>query len=57
MKFCINDIKVDANTLFVLSKAKLFYKKYRNIEAIGIISNNLSRIHAANKRFIEAMNE
>ena len=57
MKFCFNDIKVDANTLFVLSKAKLFYKKYRNIEAIGIISNNLSRIHAANKRFIEAMNE
>lgn len=57
MKFCTNDIKVDANTLFVLSKAKLFYKKYRNIEAIGIISNNLSRIHSANKRFIEAMNE
>jgi len=47
----------EAEQLIILSMSKQFYKKYNNMAAVGICSNNIAKIHMRHKRYLEAMNE
>lgn len=48
---------MNAEGLMMISNSKKFFKKLNNLSAVGLCSNNIARIHAINKRYLEALNE
>ena len=51
------DDEKDTDILIDLSRAKLFFKKIGNLQAMGVIANNIASIHLKNDRVFEAINE
>ncbi|CAD8199990.1 unnamed protein product [Paramecium pentaurelia] len=57
VKYQSNQFELNAEGLMLMSNSKKFFKKKNNLSAVGLCSNNIARIHAINKRFLEALNE
>ncbi|CAD8121791.1 unnamed protein product [Paramecium sonneborni] len=57
VKFQSNQFELNAEGLMLMSNSKKFFKKQNNLSAVGLCSNNIARIHALNKRYLEALNE